>query len=107
VLPPPTLARLLAERAIYKNYPPFRILDQPGLSWRFPRREKRQVRINIISFLCGPFDVAFQDMLCAPSAEFILSLAEGLRTCFAGDIPILLVAASPRQALRALCGQIF
>ena len=44
-----------------------------------PRREKRRVRINIVFFLGGPFDVA-QDMLCV----------------FAGDIPILLVAAPPR-----------
>jgi hypothetical protein len=36
-------------------------------------------------FLCGPFDGA-QDMLCV----------------FAGDIPILLVAASPCWALRDL-----
>jgi hypothetical protein len=35
----------------------------------------------IISDLCGPFDVAAQDMLSVPSAT--------LRTCFAGDIPSL------------------
>jgi hypothetical protein len=48
-----------------------------------PAKARRALSLDNY-FLCG---------LCVPSAEFILSLAEGLTTCFAGDIPILLVAA--------------